>query len=99
MADVMMGLLGLGAGILFVGPFFLLAWTVHRWPRNTGIALLCVSVLLLLVLLRTMRLPLPTVVMTRTLLVGPMIAAGIALLRDERAARLEQGSPLEVDLT
>jgi hypothetical protein len=48
--DVWMGLLGLGAGTLFVAPFFVLGWTVHRWPRGTGIALLVMAAVLLAVL-------------------------------------------------
>ena len=76
-----MGLLGLGAGILFVGPFFLFAWTVHRWPRRTGTALLGVAALLLVVLGGPGGLQWSTVALTRTLLVGPLLATGIALLR------------------
>jgi hypothetical protein len=83
-----LNLVGLGAGLMFVAPFFVLAWTVHRWPRATGIALLCVSAFLLVVLGWSVNMPLPAVVMTRVLLVGPMIATGIALLRDEHAGRL-----------
>lgn len=78
--DLWMGLLGLGAGILFVGPFFLFAWTVHRWPRATGIALLGVAALLLVVLGGPGGLQWSTAVMTRTLLAGPLLATGIALL-------------------
>jgi hypothetical protein len=78
--DIRLMLLGFGAGIMFVGPFFLLAWTVRRWPRVTGWTLLAVSVLLLIVLLRTPDQQWSTIVMTRTMLVGPMVAAGIALL-------------------
>jgi len=78
--DLWMTLLGLGAGIMFVGPFFLLAWTVHRWPRPTAIGLLGVAALLLVVLGGKGGLQWSTAVMTRTLLVGPMIATGVALL-------------------
>lgn len=84
--EVRMGLEGLGAGILFVAPFFVLARTVHRRPRPTGIALLGVSAILLLVLGGRRQLQWSTVVMTRTLLVGPMLATGIAVLRDARSA-------------
>lgn len=84
--DVWMGLLGLGAGIMFVAPFFLLAWAVHRWPRPTGIGLLGVAALLLTVLGGKGGLPWSTAVMTRTLLVGPMIASGVVLLRETSQA-------------
>lgn len=80
--ELWMGLLGLGAAILFVAPFFVLAWTVHRWPRRTGMILLAVAALILLVLGGPGRLQWSTVIMTRTLLVGPMIASAIALLRE-----------------
>lgn len=80
--DLGMGLLGLGAGLLFAGPFFLFSWTVHRWPRATGLALLGVAALLLAVLGGRGNLPLSTAVITRTLLAGPLLATGIALLRE-----------------
>lgn len=80
--DFWMGLLGLGAGTLFVAPFFVLASTVRRWPRRTGFALLGVAALLLLVLGRRGGLHWSTAIMTRTLLVGPMIAGGVAVLRE-----------------
>lgn len=80
--DVWTGLLGLGAAILFVAPFFVLGWTVHRWPRRTGIALLVMAAVLLAVLGGRRNFQWSTYVMTRTLMVGPMIATGIALLRN-----------------
>lgn len=78
--DVWMGLLGLGMGVLFVAPFFLFAWTVHRWPRPTGIALLGVAALLLVVLGGPGGLGWSTALLTRTLLAGPLLASGLALL-------------------
>ena len=32
--DVKLTLIGFGAGTMFVAPFFVLAWTVNRWPLN-----------------------------------------------------------------
>jgi len=87
---VRLDLLGLAAGTFFVAPFFLLAWTVRRWPRPTALALLGVAALVLVVLRRTPALPLSTVVMTRTLMAGPMVAAGVALILEERKARGEE---------
>lgn len=80
--DVETALLGLGAGILFVAPFFVLAWTIGRWPRLTAYLLVAVAVLIFLVLFHTPPLPWSTIVMTRTMLVGPLLACGIAVLRD-----------------
>lgn len=80
--EVWMGLLGLAVAVLFVAPFFLFAWTVHRWPRPTGLALLGVAALLLVVLGGRGGLQWSTVVLTRTLLAGPLLATGIALLAE-----------------
>lgn len=89
--DVWMGLLGLGAGIMFVAPFFILAWTVWRWPRGTGYGLIAVAMFLFVVLFRTSpNLQWSTVVMTRMMLVGPLLATGIALLREVSAEAGEQ---------
>jgi hypothetical protein len=82
--DVGLMLLGLGAGVMFVAPFFVLAWTVRRWPRITGYCLLAVAALLFLVLFRTPELPLSTQVMTRAMLVGPLLATGTAVLLEVR---------------
>jgi hypothetical protein len=80
--DVKLTLIGFGAGTMFVAPFFVLAWTVNRWPRATAYALIGVAVLLFLVLFRTPDLPWSTVVMTRLMLIGPLLATGIAVLRE-----------------
>jgi hypothetical protein len=85
--DVWLTLLGIGAGLMFVGPFFALAWTVGRWPRFTAAALIAVAALLFVVLFRTPPQPLATIVMTRTMLVGPLLATGIALLYDTARGR------------
>ena len=82
--DIGLAFLGLGAGIMFVAPFFVLAWTVRRWPRITGCVLLAVAALFFLVLFRTPEQPLSTQVMTRTMLVGPLLATGIAVLLEAR---------------
>jgi hypothetical protein len=89
--DVWMGLLGIGAGTLFVAPFFILASTVRRWPRGTGIALLGVAALLLVILGGRSAIQLSTAVMTRTLLAGPMIAAGIAVLQESKHSESAEG--------
>lgn len=88
---VRLDLLGLAAGTFFVAPFFVLAWTVRRWPRRTALALLAMAALVLVVLRHTPKLPLSTVVMTRTLMAGPMVAAGIALLLEGRKVYGDEG--------
>jgi len=90
--DLWLDLQGLGAGILFVAPFFVLAWTVNRWPRATALILLGVSALFLLVLTRTPQLPLSTVIMTRVTLVAPLVVTGIALLRETNRSAVADGA-------
>ena len=68
--DIGLAFLGLGAGIM--------------WPRITGCVLLAVAALFFLVLFRTPEQPLSTQVMTRTMLVGPLLATGIAVLLEAR---------------
>jgi hypothetical protein len=79
---------GVFFGFALVGPFFGLAWTAGRWPRPTGVALLAVSVLFLAVFgpgWTSGPLQLPAVLVTATLLVVPLVASGIALLRHDPA--------------
>jgi len=76
--------LGFLVGSLLVGSFFVPAWTVRRWPRATGIALLALTVVLFLVfrwspgggIRWTMMGPIDVVIF------GPLLACGIALLRE-----------------
>lgn len=73
-------LLGIGAGLLVVAPFFVLAWTAKRWPRVTGVALLLSASVLLFVFGGRGGLAWSTVILTDTLLVGPLLVTGLALL-------------------
>jgi hypothetical protein len=78
-------LVGVLMGLVFVGPFFVLAWTAHRWPRPTGALLLFVAVIFLLMTApnwAARSLKLSSILLTATLLVVPMFSCGIALLRD-----------------
>ena len=73
-------------GFLVVSPFFVLAWTAGRWPRRTGGALLAVSALFLVMFTAPQgasSLKLSSILVTNALLLVPLIASGIALLRDE----------------
>jgi len=81
-------LVGVLFGFVLVAPFFVLAWTVGRWPRQTGAALLAVSALFLVILGPTWAvgsLQLPSVLVTAALLVVPLVASGLALIRSERS--------------
>lgn len=82
--------LGVLASLGIVGPFFLLAWAAQRWPRATGVLLLVVSVAFLMAFkpgAGTQRWS--TTLLTDALLIVPLAASGIALLR-ERAAGGEE---------
>ena len=79
-------LLGLLMGIVFVGPWFLLAYTAGRWPRLTGTLLLVVSAVFLALMApgwAAGSLELSTMLVTAALLIVPLAASGIALLREE----------------
>ena len=81
-------LTGVLFGFVLVGPFFLLAWTAGRWPRQTGAVLLAVSALLLVIIGPTWMsgsLQLPSVLVTAALLVVPLVASGIALVKNGRS--------------
>ena len=81
-------LLGAGAITLLVVPWFLLAWTVQRWPRGTAAALLVLAGVLLVVFIRPFQpsnLSAATTVLTTLMLVGPVLACGIALLTEGAA--------------
>lgn len=91
--ELWLGLLGLGAGIMFVGPFFFGAWAAYRWPRATGIALLGIGSIFLVWLGGPGPRPLATAFMTDLLLMGPLIASGIALLRQSAESAEVQTPP------
>ncbi len=79
-------LIGVIVGLVLVGPYFILAWTAQRWPRATGGVLLAVSVLFAVIFGPAWwgdSLPLPTVLVTATLLLLPLVACGLALLREK----------------
>lgn len=81
-------ILGVLASLGIVGPFFLLAWTAHRMPRVTGVLLLVVSVVFVMAFkpgAGTQRWS--TTLLTDALLIVPLAASGIALLREGAAGR------------
>lgn len=81
-------LLGTSVGIGIVAPFFVLAWAAGRWPRASGAILLVVSVVFVAVFGRgaARGIPWSAVLVTQTILVVPLVASGIALLRDRENA-------------
>ena len=78
--------LGVLMAFVFAAPFFVLAYTAGRWPRATGALLLAVAAFFL-VLVAPMwvarAMPGAAILVTATLLFVPLIASGIALLREE----------------
>jgi hypothetical protein len=80
-----MSLLGVLAGFMFVAPFFGLAYTAGRWPRLTGGLLLVVSAIFLVIVTPrgASSLQWSTILVTAALLIVPLAASGIALLREE----------------
>jgi hypothetical protein len=90
--------LGTLFGIALIAAFFVPAWTARRWPRPTGAVLLLVSVgLLLLLTARKGGLQWSTIALTDTLLLGPLIVSGIALLRETGSDRLADDESPEGD--
>lgn len=88
--DVGQALLGIGVGALVIAPFFVLAWTAGRWPRPTGFALLAFAGAFLAIFgLRGGGLSWSTRILTDTLLIGPLLVSGAALLLLERGEREE----------
>jgi len=80
-----MQLVGVLMGFVFVAPFFILAFTAGRWPRLTGAVLLAVSAGFLLLTAPTWQarsLNWSAILLTAALLLVPLIASGIALLRN-----------------
>jgi hypothetical protein len=76
-------LLGTLMGCLVVAPFFVLAWTAARWPRRTGAALLAVSGLFLVIFAPGGASNLADKLFGAAILLVPLIASGVALLRDQ----------------
>jgi hypothetical protein len=74
-------LVGVMVGLLLIAPYFVLAWTVGRWPHGTGVALLGIAAVLLFVFRGPRGAPWSPAMLAEILLVGPQIACGIALLR------------------
>jgi hypothetical protein len=74
---------GVLAGFMFVAPFFGLAYTAGRWPRQTGMLLLGVAAAFLVITAPTgSSLNLSSMLVTDALLIVPMVATGVALLRE-----------------
>jgi hypothetical protein len=83
-------------GSIVVVPFFVLARKAGRWPRGTGVALLTVAALFLLMFVpvwveRSMKLP--DLLLTATLLIVPLVATGMALLREGPQLEEDGASP------
>ncbi|MFQ5690717.1 MAG: hypothetical protein ACE5HQ_10645 [Gemmatimonadota bacterium] len=85
---------------LVVAPFFILAWTAGRWPRATGAALLVLSAVAFGFLFDMGRVFIarPGQVLTFVLLLIPMIACGIALLRERHGVGQDTDGPGEAGL-
>ncbi|MBK5096912.1 MAG: hypothetical protein JJE01_03935 [Gemmatimonadetes bacterium] len=84
-SSLLTNLLGVLAGITIVGPFFLGAWAVHRWPRITGSVLVAVASLFTWQFGPWGKDDWSTQLLTLTLLALPLLACGVALLRDGRS--------------
>lgn len=85
-------------GSIVVVPFFVLARKAGRWPRRTGAALLAVAVLFLVMFVpawvaRSFKLS--SLLITAMLLIVPLVAPGIALLREDPQSE-EGGAPPDV---
>lgn len=78
--ELLQALVGVAAGLGILAPFFGLAWTTGRWPRATGIALVGVSVVFGVVVSGGGT-GLAGRLLTGTVLIVPLAASGIALLR------------------
>jgi hypothetical protein len=78
-----------------VVPFFALAWTATRWPRRTGAALLAVSALFLVIFAPGGANNAVDKMIGATLLLVPLIASGVALLRDQGSGGTASDAPGE----
>ncbi len=82
-SDEPISLLGVLAGFMFVAPFFGLAYMAGRRPRLCGMLLLAVAAAFLLITApRGSSLNLSSMLVTDALLIVPLLATGIALLRE-----------------
>jgi len=81
--ELMMGLLGTLAGIMFTAPWFALAWLAFRNPRLTGILLFGVAAIFFVATAPIGRLPLSVVMVRNAALIAPMLVCGIALIREK----------------
>ena len=82
-------------GCLVVAPFFVLAWTATRWPRPTGAALLAVSALFLVIFAPGGASNVADKLFGAALLLVPLIASGVALLRDQGSGGTTGDSSVE----
>ena len=81
--DVLLGSL---VGTAIVAPFFILAYTAHRWPRATGGLLVLVGAVFLVALGRPREnLSISGTLFGDVLLAVPMLGTGIALWRESSA--------------
>ncbi len=83
-------------GSIVVVPFFWLARNAGRSPRRTGAALLAVAVLFLVMFVpgwAARSFKLSSLLMTAMLLIVPLVASGIALLREGPQSEEEEESP------
>jgi len=90
-------LLGILAGVFLTATFFLPAWTAHRWPRPTGIALVVLTLAVFVIFgLRKGGLSWETALFTDLILLVPLLISGIALIREsgESAAADPGGSEI-----
>lgn len=82
-SSLLTNLLGIVASVTIVGPFFVGAWAVHRWPRITGAVLVVISSLFTWKFGPWGMDDWSTQLLTLTLLALPLLACGIALLTEE----------------
>jgi hypothetical protein len=91
-------LVGLLAGFMFVAPFFGLAYMAGRRPRLTGMLLLAVAAAFLLITApHGSSLNLSSILVTDALLIVPLLATGIALLREGEDSGLTARAARAVD--
>jgi hypothetical protein len=89
-------LLGALVGSIVVVPFFVLARKAGRWPRPTGAALLAVALLFLVMFVPSWAarsFKLSSLLVTAMLLIVPLVASGIALLREDPQSEEGGASP------
>jgi hypothetical protein len=83
---------------LLAVPFFILAWTSHRWPRASGIILILAG-LFFANIFDTFERILSTdpfdngAPFVLVLFIGPLVASGIALLRGSKVEEMDEPEP------